>query len=106
MGNSAAPSFGVVIGLDRQFLGIKPFAVVGLDRQFPWPQALSLSLAMAGDSLVPSLGAVIGLDGQFLGIKPLAVIGLNGKFLNLKPHCCLQPWWAITWPQALSCLQP
>jgi hypothetical protein len=63
------------------FLGLKPIAVISLDGQFPWPQALSYhrpQQAIPWSVSSPELS--LALMGNSLGLKPSAVNGLDGQF--------------------------
>jgi hypothetical protein len=73
-----------VIGLDRQFSWPQAIAVIGLDWRFPWPQAHCCIWPSPEISFASSPSLSLAWTGDFLCLKPIAVFGLDGRFPWLK----------------------
>ncbi len=120
-GNSSASSPWLSSALTGNFLGLKALAVVGLDKQFPWPQArschwpqqaiprpqaLSSCWPQRAISSASSPWLLLASTGDLLGLKPSAVVGLDGQLPRPQAWSSHWPWRAIPWPQTLSSCRP
>jgi hypothetical protein len=108
-------NFGLIAVIDF-------IAVIGLDRQFHWPQAHCCQRLQPAISLASSPLLSSALAGNFFGFKPVAVFGLDrqfpwpqaqtlssaltGNFLGLKPIAVFGLDRQFPPPQAHCCHWP